>query len=153
MKATDPLLTQAIEALRQALGDGLISVILFGSRARGDARDGSDWDLLVIADGLPERRFQRHLFLKRILPVSCRGSVSLLAKTPHEFEAHVPALYLDIALDGQILYDPRGYGARRLAELRRLIGRQGLYRERTPAGDVWRWHQAPAQPWTLQWSS
>ncbi len=33
--------------LRDRLGKNLVSVTLFGSRARGDARDGSDFDLIV----------------------------------------------------------------------------------------------------------
>lgn len=34
--------------LRDRLGDDLVSVILYGSRARGDAREGSDFDLIVL---------------------------------------------------------------------------------------------------------
>lgn len=143
---------QAVQALRSALGQRLVAAVLFGSRARGHAHDASDWDLLVIAEQLPERAFERHLFLKRVLPASCRGAVSMLAKTPTEFESRVPSLYLDIALDGQILYDPQGYAAARLAALRRLIQEAGLYRERTAAGDAWRWRTPPAQPWRLDWS-
>jgi hypothetical protein len=33
--------------LRERLGDRLLSVTLYGSRARGDAREGSDFDLIV----------------------------------------------------------------------------------------------------------
>ena len=33
--------------LKERLGDKLVSVTLYGSRARGDAREGSDFDLIV----------------------------------------------------------------------------------------------------------
>ena len=33
--------------LAERLGDNLVSVTLYGSRARGDAREGSDFDLIV----------------------------------------------------------------------------------------------------------
>lgn len=144
---------QAVAALHAGLGDRLVAVVLFGSRARGDARPDSDWDLLVIADGLPEKRFDRHLSLKRLLPPMYRGAISLIARTPAEFEEHLPSLYLDIALDGRILHDPQGYAADRLLSLHRLISHKGLRREQTANGDVWRWDSPARQPWHLEWSA
>src|SRR5579884_1336015 len=88
---------KAVEALRAGLGERLVAVVLFGSRARGDHRPESDWDLLVIAEGLPEHPWDRRMLLNRLL-FGCRGSVSLIARTRQEFESHVPSLYLDIAL-------------------------------------------------------
>ncbi len=141
---------KAVEALRAGLGERLVAVVLFGSRARGDHRPESDWDLLVIAEGLPEHPWDRRMLLNRLL-FGCRGSVSLIARTRQEFESHVPSLYLDIALDGRILYDPTGYAAERLAHLRRLIEEAGLYRERTAAGDIWNWRKQPRGPWVMTW--
>ena len=37
-------------------------VILYGSRARGDATPESDWDLVVLVDGEVDRRRDEHLF-------------------------------------------------------------------------------------------
>ena len=42
----DAILQQVKATVRQV--DPLAEVILFGSRARGDARDDSDWDFLVL---------------------------------------------------------------------------------------------------------
>jgi predicted nucleotidyltransferase len=36
--------------LRQRLGPRVRRILLFGSRARGDAREGSDYDMLVVVD-------------------------------------------------------------------------------------------------------
>ena len=141
----------AVEALRKVLGEHLVAVVLFGSRARGDARADSDWDVLVLAEGLPQNPFDRQLFFGRLLPSDIPGAITVVAKTPKEFEAYLPSLYLDIALDGQILYDPSGYAADRLAALRRLIKEAGLYRERTEAGDMWEWETEPAGPWAVEW--
>ena len=142
---------QAVEALRKALGDRLVAVVLFGSRARGDARPDSDWDLLVIAEGLPENRFDRQLAINGLLFGNCDGAISVTARTSDEFASHVPSLYLDIALDGRVLHDPTGYAAERLSTLRRLIKEAGLYRERTQAGDVWRWEEPPRGDWVMSW--
>jgi uncharacterized protein len=142
---------QAVEALRKTFEDRLVAVVLFGSRARGDAKTWSDWDLLVIAEGLPENPFDRQLLINRLLFGKCDGGVSVIGRTPLEFESHLPSLYLDIALDGQVLYDPVGYAAKRLATLRRLVEEAGLYREHTPAGDIWRWKEPPPGPWVMSW--
>lgn len=47
----DPVLRAFLELLRANLGTRLREVWFFGSRARGDHDDRSDYDVLVIADG------------------------------------------------------------------------------------------------------
>ena len=61
-------LNEVIEGLKETLTGCLVAVVLFGSRARGDAHEESDWDILVIAHDLPDRPFRRHIFLKAQLP-------------------------------------------------------------------------------------
>jgi hypothetical protein len=77
--------------------------------------------------------------------------VSLLAKTPEEFMAGLPDLYLDIALDGVILYDTGDYMTERLESLRALIRRKGLRREREGRDLIWRWEHPPGPDWSLEW--
>jgi predicted nucleotidyltransferase len=141
---------RAVEAFNAAFGKRLVSVVLFGSRARGESGVDSDWDLLVIAEGLAESYWERQRAIHQALS-NVGGTLSLVAKTPEEFESYLAPLYLDVALDGQILFDRDGYASRKLAELRRIITRAGLYRERTAAGDIWRWKAQPVQPWAVQW--
>lgn len=43
----DPMLKSFREALAELYGPALDRVVLFGSRARGDARDDSDYDVAV----------------------------------------------------------------------------------------------------------
>ena len=140
-----------LAALKQGLGDDLVAIVLFGSRARGEADEASDWDLLLIARDLPHKPFQRHLHLKQMLPADWRGRVAILAKTPEEFESYLTSLFLDIALDGIILHDPEGYMADRLARLRRLIQEQGLQRTRVNGDLIWRWRRFPGFDWSLDW--
>lgn len=54
------------DLIRKAEGDRVRRIILFGSRARGDARTDSDFDLLVVLRGLaPEERHAHLLALYR----------------------------------------------------------------------------------------
>ena len=46
-------------------------------------------DLFIIASDLPVQLWERHILLKRFLPAAYRGAVSLLAKTPQEFEEKI----------------------------------------------------------------
>jgi len=146
-------IAEVVAALRQGLGDNLVAIVLFGSRARDEADETSDWDLLVIAHHLPEKLFQRHLQLKAMLPVGWRGQVSILARTPEEFTASLPALFLDIALDGIVLYDIDNYVAKRLTGLKRLLEKRGLHRERVQREIVWRWQRFPGFDWALEWEA
>jgi hypothetical protein len=151
MEEQEAILFQLVTALQEGLGERLVAVVLYGSRARDQAREASDWDLFVIATDLPARLWERHILLKRFLPAVYRGAVPLLAKTPQEFEEKISSLYLDIAQDGQILFDPQGYAHQRLAALQRLMAETGLYRKKSLCGEVWRWQQKPRQLWELQW--
>ena len=141
---------EAVADLRQALGQRLLAVVLFGSRARGDAQETSDWDLLVIAYDLPAKTLARHMLLKNALPVDWRAQTAILGKTSEDFEAGLPPLYLDIALDGIPLYDPERYAATRLARLRRLIETHGLHREADHHDLTWHWQRFPGYDWSLE---
>ena len=125
--------------------------MLFGSRARDEAREGSDWDFLVVARNLPERTLERTFRLKKMLSPLHRGEASLLARMPGEFTAGLPDLYLDIALDGVVLHDTDGYMTERLEFLRALIRRKGLRREKEGRDLIWRWEQPPGRDWSLEW--
>jgi uncharacterized protein len=60
----DPKLARVADALRDAFGSRLVSALLFGSRARGDHRADSDYDVAVFLDGYDRARdseILRHL--------------------------------------------------------------------------------------------
>ncbi len=50
LKRIHPVLNTFIDKIKAIYGDALKSVILFGSYARGDERDGSDVDILLLLD-------------------------------------------------------------------------------------------------------
>jgi predicted nucleotidyltransferase len=49
-KTEQAILNQFKYILQQTLGDRLMELRLFGSHARGDSNEGSDYDVLVIVD-------------------------------------------------------------------------------------------------------
>ena len=57
--AKDPVLKQAVEALAEVFQ--LEKVFLFGSRAKGDHSQDSDYDLLLVVEDTEEDRFMREL--------------------------------------------------------------------------------------------
>lgn len=81
-------------------------IILFGSRARGDARPGSDYDLLVVQES-SQPRYKRaaHLYTALAdLPVE----VDVMVYTPQEVEewSAVPAAFVTTAIhEGEVLYE------------------------------------------------
>jgi predicted nucleotidyltransferase len=63
--AADPILRRFRAALDTLYGDRIERVLLFGSRARGDAEDDSDYDVAVFLKGLADRWQE----VDRIVPV------------------------------------------------------------------------------------
>jgi len=55
MKIIDPALIRFRRALDKIYGDKLERVVLFGSRARGNARPDSDYDVAIFLKDMPDR--------------------------------------------------------------------------------------------------
>ena len=144
-------LAEVTEALREGLGDDLVAVVLFGSRARDDARPESDWDLLVIASGLPPSPLHRVRQIASSLPFEWRFRTGILACTPEEFLRRVTPLDLDLALDGVVLFDPRNFVRPRLADLQEQINDMGLVRRELAGEWAWMWRGRPRRTWSLEW--
>ena len=49
-RGLDPVLRELTERLRERYGDKIKSILLFGSRARGDHDPASDYDVMVLVD-------------------------------------------------------------------------------------------------------
>lgn len=54
--ALDPVVSSFRDALAELYGPALDRVVLFGSRARGDANEDSDYDVAVFLRDMPDRR-------------------------------------------------------------------------------------------------
>lgn len=81
-------------------------IILFGSRARGDARPGSDIDLLVITDST-EPRYRRSASLYGVLS-DILVPMDILVYSPQEVEewSEVRQAFVTTAVrEGEVLYE------------------------------------------------
>ena len=139
-----------VEALRAAFAERLVSVVLFGSHARGEAKPESDLDIFLVVKGLPEGPLERIGEVRRPLAGRFRERVAFIAKTPEEVLAGLPSLYLDLALDGRVLFDT-GFFRDRQAVLRRLIEEAGLRRVVRDGEYYWEWETPPRRGWRLDW--
>jgi predicted nucleotidyltransferase len=138
-------------AAREALGDNLVSVVLFGSVARGGAAPGSDIDLLVVCRELPEGAFRRRRLVEPVeerlepalRPLWERGlcpGFTVLLRTEAE-AACFHRVYLDMVEDAVLLYDRDGFFAGVLARLRERLRALGARRRRL--GDARYWDLKP----------
>jgi len=138
-------LNAAVPAWTALLGEQLVSIVLFGSVARGDAHDTSDIDLLIVAEGFPRRLAER----RRPLLVEwarVRGDLpaiewNLVTKTPEEALAHSP-LYLDLVEDAVLLFDRGEFFEAILQSLRVRMQALGSRRIYLPDGS-WYWDLRP----------
>jgi predicted nucleotidyltransferase len=139
MVASGAIRTQLVELLdrlKGRFGDGLVTVAVFGSRARGEAGPHSDLDVLVVAQGLPKSRLDRQLALLSLARGVSEDFGELVAFVPlsPEEASRVQPFYLGMLSGHELLHDRGGFFGsvldrlgRRLAELgsRRLVDEDG----------------------------
>ena len=140
-----------VTTLKEKLGDDLIAAALFGSYARGDYREGSDIDILLIARNLPENHLERMIFLNEAV-IECKRLPGFVPNTPEEFDSGFPSFYLDLGLDAIILYDTNGFLEQRLKRIREITEEAGLYRTGSRHNFFWKWKKRPKPcRWKITW--
>lgn len=141
------LLNNMLKILKEEFKDDLISVVVYGSVARGDNRNDSDVDLLIIMKNLPkdsmlkrirlfETKVEDKLNLDEYWKMGYYISLSPVLKTPEEAEKFSP-LYLDMVYDAVILYDRNYFFTSILQKLRDRLKELGA--ERVRMGKKWYW--------------
>lgn len=137
-QALQAVAARYVELLRGALGENLVSAILFGSVARGDAGPDSDIDLLIVGEEFPPGRFARLRLLEevdakfepeldRLRSQGLHPRLARLLKTRAEATRLVP-LYLDLVEDARLLYDRDGFFQSVLTRLGASLKRLGAER-------------------------
>lgn len=144
------LLSKLVELLRGRFGDDLVSVVVYGSVARGDYRRDSDVDLLIIIKNLPRTITERLILfneverglendLERLMEMGYYVTLSPILKTPEEAR-HFSPLYMDMTQDAVVLYDKDGFFRRILDKTREILEKLGFERVWV-SKKVWYWRK------------
>jgi predicted nucleotidyltransferase len=150
----EPLLRDVLRKLFERFEQNLVSVVLYGSIARGVAKPTSDMDLLVVVHDLPSSFYDRATIISSILRELHEHkmrlwkdsgrftNIDILPFTVEEAEVLRP-LYLDFLFDATILIDKGGFMGTVLERLRKRVDELGGRRITIPSG---KWYWTLAEP-------
>ena len=141
-----------VETLKKCLGENLISVVLYGSYARGQSSPESDVDILIIAEGLSPHQLERQAILTKILQeietpfrqtlkqTGWYPYISAVLKTPQEADG-ISRIYFDMLSAARIFFDKGGFFATVLEKVRKRLEELGA--KRVQVGKMWYWDLKP----------
>ncbi|MEM2184681.1 MAG: nucleotidyltransferase domain-containing protein [Candidatus Methanomethylicia archaeon] len=141
------LIKRYCELLLDYFGDRLISIMLFGSIARGDWSRDSDIDILIVVDGWNDKpiwvRIGELKNVKKMLEDTFEfkralnaGFWPIIQNYPLSLEEakRFNRIYLDAIIDGIILYDKNDFLRNVLDKIRRRMEALGSMRITLPNG-------------------
>ena len=149
----EPLVARFVSLVLEAMADRIVSIVLYGSVARSEARPESDMDLLLVTESAPPSYRAR---LEPMLPIlrhlrhdpswkalEARGafpSFSLLVLSRKEADRN-RYIYLDMIQDARILIDRQGFFLGRLKALESRLHELGARKIRQNGN--WYWDLKP----------
>jgi len=131
---------QLCKGLKEKLDKNLVSLVVFGSTARGKAKKGSDIDILLIVENEREAR-RRYVEIKLGLEKAYSPQFYSIIITEDKLKDN-PYILLDMIEDSVILYDPeRRFQSliSRLKERLEELGAKRIWIDR----DTWYWDLKP----------
>ena len=150
-----PLLERLLALLQEHFGERLISLVLYGSVARGEAGNESDIDLLLILGPVSanyHRRLDDDLTVQARLEQESEYEavskvlgnapfLSYLILSKEEAEENRP-IYLDMVEEAKLLFDRADFFAKRLRAVRKRLEELGSMRVQLEDG-TWYWDLKP----------
>ncbi len=143
------LIEEYCSSIKDHFGDRLISICLFGSVARGEAKPDSDIDILVVVESLSKdigmrirdtnyiheelKKSEAYILLRRL---NVCGLISDIFFTPEEIKRHPPIL-LDIIDDKIILYDKNSFLSNELKVMNERLKAYNALKVKTEKGHFW----------------
>lgn len=152
-KDYEDLLGDFLELLKHKTGDSLISVVLYGSVARGGGRKDSDIDILIIIRDASRHYYDRLAPLMEV-NVDLKGRESYSRLQSKGFAPYLSFLilsaqevgenkyiFLDMIDDGILLFDKGGFFEGVLSKLNSRLKELGS--KKVYVGDKWYWDLKP----------
>lgn len=100
---TDPVLDEIVQRLRQF--GGISRIILFGSRARGDHDEHSDYDLLIV---VPDEVYRRRMAVeirKHLSDIRAAKDIVVARESIYNLQSVIAGtIYYEAAMDGVTIY-------------------------------------------------
>ncbi len=148
----DKIIRLLTREIRSYYGKRLVSIVVFGSVARGTYRQDSDIDLLLIVEPLPKGRIRRvdeflynvenrlEEVFKKMRDKGIFIDISPVIKTPREALMGSP-LFIDMVEDAKIIYDRKDFFKNILDKLRTRLDQLGA--KRIWRANSWYWDLKP----------
>jgi len=126
---------ELVDAFLKVYGDDLISLVLFGSYARGEQRRDSDIDLLVVLKEIKNRYevMRKFLLAEDILENTLYPKLREKGFEPYispiiydvQTATRFRPLYILMVFEARILYDREGVMTKTLEKIRRIGSKKG----------------------------
>jgi len=139
-----------VDRVKTSLGDGVLSMVIFGSVSRGQAKGDSDIDIFIYFDDKLSNRYQIEKKVNEII-IELRGNKEYfeledqniipeiypfyIAKSNSD---NLPWVCLDSCLEGKIIFDSDNFGKTLMMNFLKKIDDQGGRKVNLPQGG-WCW--------------
>jgi predicted nucleotidyltransferase len=110
-KSDSLIIKEVVDNCKERFGRNLVSIVLFGSRAKGIAKEHSDYDFFVIVTDLPEskERDKISLELGRYVGRRYYKSVQIHLTAEKELEESLNPLFYVILTGYSVLYGKKAW--------------------------------------------